>query len=42
MSHRHPRRGHSLVAKRLPDERYESMARRAREALDGTPPSPRA
>lgn len=33
-----PRRGHSLVAKRLPDERFASMARRTRETLDGTPP----
>ena len=33
-----PRRGHTLVAKRLPDERFESMARRARDALEGTPP----
>ena len=33
-----PRRGHSLVAKRLPDERFATLARRAREALDGTPP----
>jgi 2'-5' RNA ligase len=32
------RRGHTLVAKRLPDERFESMARRARDALEGTPP----
>jgi 2'-5' RNA ligase len=33
-----PRRGHSLVVKRLPDERYERMARQVRDALAGTPP----
>lgn len=33
-----PRRGHSLVVKRLPDERYEQMARQVRDALAGTPP----
>jgi len=33
-----PRRGHSLVAKRLPDERFETMARQVRDALAGTPP----
>lgn len=32
------RRGHTLVAKRLPDDRFEAMTRRARAALEGTPP----
>ncbi|MFB6119266.1 2'-5' RNA ligase family protein [Halosegnis sp.] len=33
-----PRRGHSLVAKRLPDDRFATMARQARETLAGTAP----
>jgi 2'-5' RNA ligase len=33
-----PRRGHSLVAKRLPDERFATMARQTRETLTGTEP----
>lgn len=33
-----PRRGHTLVAKRLPDEPFEQLSQRAREALVGAPP----
>lgn len=33
-----PRRGHTLVVKRLPDDPFAEMARRARDALAGTPP----
>ncbi|KAB7516703.1 2'-5' RNA ligase family protein [Halosegnis rubeus] len=33
-----PRRGHSLVVKRLPDERLRGMVRQVRSVLDGVDP----